>query len=361
MSHRPFVEVVDRLDDVCPDWDDLVDKSRFPSPFLRSWWVDGIGAGPGGVLRIPLVFDGDELIGGIPLAQHRLRRALPWLRSVEMSDSSAIASAPGREPEVLQALRQWLGSQRTMIDVWCSIPGSAADFMPYPRWILAQTVAPYENLPGTFDDYLASRSHDWRSTIRRTLRAAERRGWAVRCVEAGDIDNAVQRLMGLHIRQWGVSELAGQQTRFARAARAGAERGELVVFELVDGDSTVASQVWLEVAGCSYFYQGGRLSNVPSAGIILFASAIERACRIGQRRMDLLRGDEDYKAHWARQANTVLHLRGTTGRLLPRLVGAVAVRQALVPWRDGEWLAPSRWPPDPHKSRLQHADGPPTP
>jgi CelD/BcsL family acetyltransferase involved in cellulose biosynthesis len=167
--------------------------------------------------------------------------------------------------------------------------------------------------------------------------------------------------MGLHIRQWGVSEFAGQQTRFARAARAGAERGELVVFELVDGDSTLASQVWLEVAGCSYCYQGGRLSNVPSAGIILLASAIERACRIGQRRIDLLRGDEDYKAHWARQANTVLHLRGTTGRLLPRLVGAVAVRQALVPWRDGEWLAPSRWPPDPHKSRVQGTDGPPTP
>jgi hypothetical protein len=80
MSYRPFVEVVDRLDDVCPDWDDLVDKSRFPSPFLRSWWVDGIGAGPGGVLRIPLVFEGDELIGGIPLAQDRLRRALPCLR-----------------------------------------------------------------------------------------------------------------------------------------------------------------------------------------------------------------------------------------------------------------------------------------
>jgi hypothetical protein len=94
---------------------------------------------------------------------------------------------------------------------------------------------------------------------------------------------------------------------------------------------------------------------------VIVTSAIERACRTGQRRIDLLRGDEDYKAHWTPQANTVLHLRGTTGRLLLRLVGAVAVRQALVPWRDGEWLAPSRWPPDPHKSRLQHADGPPTP
>jgi hypothetical protein len=142
MRRGPFVEVVERLGDVCPDWDDLVDRCRYPSPFLRSWWVDGIGAGAGGALRIPLVFDGDELIGGLPLVRHRMRRALPWLRSIEMSDYSGVACAPGREPEVLEALRRWLASQRTVVDLWCAVPGSAADLLPYPRWILARTVAP---------------------------------------------------------------------------------------------------------------------------------------------------------------------------------------------------------------------------
>ncbi|MGA3351675.1 MAG: GNAT family N-acetyltransferase [Acidimicrobiales bacterium] len=346
MSHRPFVEVVDCLDDVCQAWDDLLDRGRFPSPFLRSWWVNGIGAGPGDTLRIPLVFDGDELIGGIPLAYHRLRRALPWLRSIEMSDYSSVACAPGREPEVLDVLRRWMSSQRTMIDLWCKIPGLAADFLPSQRWILARTVDPYEDLPETFDDYLANRSHKWRSTIRKNQRAAERRGWSVRCVPRDDIDAAIERLLDLHIGQWGTSDFAGQGTRFGRAARAGSARGELVVLELVEGESTLASQVWLEVAGCSYCYQGGRLANVPSAGILLFAAAIERGCRIGQRRLDLLRGDESYKAHWAGQANAVLYLRASTGPLLPRFIGAMAVHHDLEPWRDGEQLAPPRWPPE---------------
>jgi CelD/BcsL family acetyltransferase involved in cellulose biosynthesis len=166
--------------------------------------------------------------------------------------------------------------------------------------------------------------------------------------------------MQLHLLQWGVSDFADKRTRFARAARAGAARGELVVFEIVDGDSTLASQVWFEVAGCSYCYQGGRLPEVPSAGIILFAAAIERACRIGQRRVDLLRGDESYKAHWARQANTVLHVRATTGRILTRFVASVSLRQDLPAWREAQQLEPPRWPPDRRVTELELADAPRT-
>ncbi|MGD0944522.1 MAG: GNAT family N-acetyltransferase [Acidimicrobiales bacterium] len=347
VAHRLFVEVVDRLEDVRPAWDDLVDRCVSPSPFLRSWWVDGIGAGPGGVLRIPLVFDGDELIGGIPLVHERWRRALPWLHTMDVSDYSAVASLPGREPEVLQALGQWLGRERSVVDLWCAVSGlSAIDLVPFPRWVLAETVAPYEELSESFEDYMASRSHNWRSTIRKSQHAAERRGWSVRCVGPGDIDAAIERLMRLHTLQWGTSEFTDLRTRFARAARAGAARGELIVFELVDGDSTLASQVWLEVAGCSYCYQGGRRSGVQSAGTLLMAAAIERACETGQRRIDLLRGDESYKAHWARQANTVLQVRGATGHLPPRFVRANAVRRGLACWREGDPIAPARWPPD---------------
>lgn len=165
---RLRVEVVEHLADVCHTWDQLVDCSRFPSPFLRSWWVDGIGAVPPAVLRIPLVFDRDALIGGIPLMHDRMRRTLPRLRSIEGSDYTDIVARPDREAEVLEVLSRWLRKQRTIIDVSSAIPRSLTlGLVPYPRWVLSQTVAPYEDLLGTFDAYMASRSRSWRMTIRR--------------------------------------------------------------------------------------------------------------------------------------------------------------------------------------------------
>jgi hypothetical protein len=58
-----------------------------------------------------------------------------------MSDYSSVACAPGREPEVLDVLRRWMSSQRTMIDLWCKIPGLAADFLPSQRGAGGASVA----------------------------------------------------------------------------------------------------------------------------------------------------------------------------------------------------------------------------
>jgi CelD/BcsL family acetyltransferase involved in cellulose biosynthesis len=324
-----------------------VDSSTSPSPFVRSWWVDGIGAGPGDVLKIPLVFDGDELIGGIPLVQDRLAGTLPRLVSIDGSDYVDLVAAPDRELEVLKTLRRWLAGRRTLVEVVCRSGTAAIDLVPQPRWILARTVAPYEELSGSFDDYLANRTHKWRATVRKSQRATERRGWTVRLVDPGDIGAAVKRLTQLHGHQWVNSEFFRLSERFGSAARAGAARGEVVVFELVDGNVTLASQVWFEVAGCSYAYQTGRVPEAASAGIVLFAAAIERACRTGQRRVSFLGGDEAYKAHWASQAKNVFRVRGTTGRLLPYLASAIASRRGYVPWREGIIPATAPWPPDP--------------
>src|SRR5690349_16934344 len=50
-------------------WDQLVDSSPLPSPFLRSWWLTGAG-GPGG--HFLLVVDGARLLGGLALENRHL-------------------------------------------------------------------------------------------------------------------------------------------------------------------------------------------------------------------------------------------------------------------------------------------------
>ena len=334
-------------------WDDLVDRCPSPSPFLRSWWVEGMGAGPGGKLRIPLVFEAGNLIGGIPFVRDRLEGALPRLRSIEGSDHADIIALPGRQAEVVAALRRWLRRQRAVIDLACAVPGSSAiDLVPYPRWILSQEPSPYAQLPETYEAYLATLSSRWRANITQAQRAAERRGWTVKCVDRSDVDMALERLVRLHKLQWRNSEFAKLRSRFARAARGGATQGELFIFELVDGGSTIASQVWFQVGGCASYYQGGRLPEVPSAGTILIAAAIQHAVRAGQRRLDLLGGGTPYKAHWAHQADCLRYVRGATGHVLPRVVAALATQRDWVPWRRDEPPTPPPWPPSEERRNI---------
>jgi hypothetical protein len=270
---------------------------------------------------------------------------LPRLRSIEGSDYVDIVALPGREAEVVAALRHWLRSQRAVIDLACVVPGSSAiHLVPYPRWILSEEPSPYEPLPETYEAYLASLSSGWRANVRRAQRATERQGWTVRCVDQNDIGVAFERLADLHVLQWRQSEFAKLRERFTRTARGGAAQGELFIFELLDGDSTIASQVWFQVGGCASFYQGGRLPGVPSAGTILFAAAIEHACRGNQHRLDLHGGGTQYKAHWARQALCLHYVRGATGHVLPRVVARLATRRNWEPWRRGEPPKPTPWP-----------------
>src|SRR2546427_7710035 len=62
------IEVRDSLADLASSWDALVAKQPIASPFLRSWWLEGV-AGPRP--RFVLVVDDGQLVGGDPLEEHR--------------------------------------------------------------------------------------------------------------------------------------------------------------------------------------------------------------------------------------------------------------------------------------------------
>ena len=61
-------------------WDQLVDSSPLPSPFLRSWWLTGAG-GPG--RHFLLAVDGAHLLGGLALEKRH-----PMLSVRMMGDGS---------------------------------------------------------------------------------------------------------------------------------------------------------------------------------------------------------------------------------------------------------------------------------
>jgi len=326
------VEVVEQPGDLGEAWDDLVERSFNPSPFLRSWWVNGIGPEPGR-LHTPLVFDSGELIGGLPLVADRLRKVVPHLRPVHGVHDCEIAAASGREAEVADAIRRWLERKRVVVDLRCTTSNFAAT-LTTSRWLLHKNLAAYDELPDTFEAYLASRSHNRRKIIKRCRRNAEREGISVRLVE-GDIAEALDRLRELHLARWQErSAFSPIFPRFSRAAKLGAARGECVVWEAVRHGIPLASLACLEAGGCTTFYQAGRDPGVEfSLGTLLYAAAIERACSRGHRAIDFGYGAIAYKAHLAGKTRTVGLVRGTSSALLRPVVAQLAA------WRGHEAIA----------------------
>ena len=62
----PSLLDVPRLNGWAAQWDQLVDSSPLPSPFLRSWWLTGVG---GAGRHFLLAVDGAHLLGGLALEE----------------------------------------------------------------------------------------------------------------------------------------------------------------------------------------------------------------------------------------------------------------------------------------------------
>ncbi len=302
-------------------WDALVDVAPLPSPFLRSWWLDGV-AGPNP--RVVIVRDDGDLIGGMALEEDR-PLGIARLRPIGLllgADQLDIVAAPGREGDVEEALRAWLGQCRArVIDlVGCSEKTRLVAVLPRPR-VEAVDVAPWIPLPASFSDFLALRSGDLRSQIDRPGRRLRREGVSYRVVEPAEVQRALTDLRRLHAHVFGTSsQFLPVFDRFARAAPAGIARQELVLHEFVADGRTVAVNVCFEVAKRVSFYQGGRDTDRRwrGSGTALIAHSVEHAIEAGCRELDLLRGAEGYKRQWATEQREILRLRagrGIGGRL----------------------------------------------
>ena len=307
------------LGSLASSWDELVDASPLPSPFLRSWWLQST-AGPRP--RFILVLDAGRLVGGLAL-EADLRWGVPRLRFMGAGplcpDHLDLVAAPGREEEVLVAVARWLARPGwRVIDLDGVAPGSRlAEALPGRASSQLTDLAPWSPLPDDPARYQPGLTSRFRNTLRRSRARLERAGARHRVVPAGEHGPALRTLRRLHQQRWGdASTFLPSFDRFERAAGEGVRRGELVLHELVTDAGTVAVEAWFEVAGRASFYQGGRDVADPrwrGAGSVLRAAVIERACRLGFTEVDLLRGDDPYKRDWAPRARPLARLRAAHG------------------------------------------------
>ncbi len=273
-----------------------------------------------------------ETVGLAPLclSSHRRGTWLEFLGRRRVSgDHLDMIAAAGWESQTLAAVVDWLDEHGSLCDgiefgelheggiahshlrEWARQRGYS--------WIeQEQRRVPYVELPGSFEEYLASRSSNMRYHIRRRRRGFERSDDA--SVERIDreqgLAGALEDFFRLHHARWqrdgrsGNFQSAAMRDFLYRFCAEAAGRGWLRIYLLRLAGTAVAALVAFHRRNVAYYYQMGWAPDcpLPSPGVILLAESIEQAVAEGCTRYDMLQGDESYKSRWTDRAETQMTL-----------------------------------------------------
>ena len=278
----PSLLDVPHLNGWAAQWDQLVDSSPLPSPFLRSWWLTGAG---GSGRHFLLVVDGAQLLGGLAV-----ERRHPMLSVRMMGDGSLcpdhldLLAVPGHEAAVVSLLRDWLCRPgERLLDLKGIRPGSRLiEALPGRVRRVPMAVAPFTLLPDSPEAYRATLPAQFRKNLRVSAKRLAAEGVAHQTIRGGAVLQHLDTLRELHQAQWGSrSGFLPVFDRFAAGFAGGCAADEVVVHELGSDDRVVATVTAFEVAGRVSLYQSARLTDRRwrDATTVLLAAIIDDAGR----------------------------------------------------------------------------------
>ena len=314
----PALHVTTGLAGWAAQWDDLVGASALPSPFLRSWWLAGVGGHDPAYI---LVVDGGLLLGGIALDQGRVV-GLPQLRMIGSghlcADHLDLLARSGSAERVTSMIRQWLlrPGERTLELGGLRPDGLLVGALAGQSRVDVVGRAPWATLPATSAAYLQARPRTLRRTIARTSTRLTEAGVRHQICRGESVGDALATLRRLHAAQWGnSSRFLPVFDRFAAACKLGAQAGEVTVHELRAGEDVISCMATFEVAGRVSLYQSARQTEPRwrDATIMLISAIIADACERGFAEVDFLRGEETYKHSFAPDRRQLVRIRAATG------------------------------------------------
>jgi CelD/BcsL family acetyltransferase involved in cellulose biosynthesis len=176
---------------------------------------------------------------------------------------------------------------------------------------------------GTWDDFLAARSGNFRQQVRRHERALQAHGLRYRlCDDRDRLQRDLDLLFVLHSKRWG-----GRQSEFTRReafhrdfASLAFERSWLRLWFLELDGAAVAAWYGLRFGAVDFYYQAGRdpAWDRHAVGLTLLAHSVRESIADGMREYRLGRGDEPYKYRFTDDRSevvTAVLTRGIKGRV----------------------------------------------
>lgn len=332
-----MVERVPDLASVRDDWVRLAERS---GNIFGTWeWADAWWRHLGnGQLALAVARRGDgEPVAILPLCVVR-QRPLRLARFVgaDPADELGPVCAPADRAVAASALKrhaaQTLGKSGLFLAerLWGD-DRVAAQMGLIPLRTTASPVLPVSGR--SFEEFLASRSRQFRNQVRRLERkVAREHRLAYRLTQnVSEFESDMSVLMRLHEARWRQGRsaaLSGQRAAFhLDFAKRALERGWLRLWTMELDDAPVAAWYGLRFGGTDFYYQAGRdpaFANL-NVGFVLLCHTIRCAFEDGMREYRLGRGDESYKLRFAERdpgLETVPITAGAGGRMALALMRA---------------------------------------
>jgi CelD/BcsL family acetyltransferase involved in cellulose biosynthesis len=342
------MDETDDLESVEDDWRALADASG--NVFCTWEWAQAWLAHQGGGVAPFVVRARDAsgaVVGLVPLYLTRVG-GVSVARFVGQgpADEAGPVCAPRDDPAVSAALAAHRGkrSWNVLLAERLRAPGPWRD-APGAR-VLNQEGSPVVDIAGvTWEDYLASRSSNFRSQVRRKERKLHREhGLSYRLSDdPARLDADMEALFDLHRRRWGPDASgafgADREAFHLAFAAAAQQRGWLRLWLAEVEGRPVAAWYGFRFGGADWYYQFGRDPewDRESVGLVLLAHTLREAMADGLGEYRLLRGSEPYKDRFSTRdpgIQTVAVPAGVGGRAAvvaaERALAVPAARRALV-------------------------------
>ncbi len=324
MSEAELIVEVDSLEGVATEWDALsvaCGEPQMSPAWIEPWWrhLAQARAKP----RVVTVRDGETLIGLAPFfVDHQAKHRVDYrLTDIRIFGRLSPLASPGREWEVAGAVAGALAQARPGPDllalealplssVW---PVALRDQWPTQiRPILSQYLVcgcPTVSLgEGSFEDWFAGKSSNFRGQMRRLSRRFEADGGIARTSTLATLSVDVEAFVRLHSARWegrGESNLVAFGRQLSPMLREVGERlldsGRFRMRMLeIDGEP-ISAQLFLAAGPRVLYVNGGwdeRFARLKPHMLGLFG-AIEDAFAGSEETFDLGLGEQQYKLRFA--------------------------------------------------------------
>lgn len=327
------------FDTLVDEWDDLCARSVNAPFFMRHsyqrlWWQC---LGNEALVLMAFRNEAGQLVGLAPLyaSTHETgQQELSFVGCVDISDYLDLLVDRDYVEAVHQAFLDCLSSSNG--PAWdklylCSLPhnsithtqlAEAARARGWAVRVSQQDVCPVITLPGSWEDYLAGldkkQRHEIRRKIRKIEREAETRWYAITSEE--NLATAMDEFIDLHQKStrdkegfWSDELVLFFKAMAIELARANWFRLYFIELNGVKAAAMLCFDYNNEFLLYNSGYDPEQFANL-SPGNVLTSFVIQDAIRLGRKRFDFLRGDEEYKFRFGAQPEPVYDLeifRGT--------------------------------------------------
>lgn len=307
------------------EWAALAERegNLFATPeWLSLWWRHEGNSGEPPVEEVRSA--SGELVALLPVYLWRERplRVARFLGHGAGDELGPLCLA-GAEEEAASALREWLARRRVAVllaeqlnaeRLW----GERLEARSLSREGNARIV--FDG--GDWDAYLATRSRNFRSLVRRALRNAEgEHGLAFRLADdPARLDADLDSLFRLHRLRWAgtTTDFAAREAFHRAFAHVAFERGWLRLWLLETDGKAVGAWHGFRFGEADLYYQAGRDPEWEhaSVGLALLAHSVRDAQEAGRREYRFGRGGEEFKYRFTDDdpgLETVALTRGALG------------------------------------------------